>query len=38
MFEIYDWYEENQPTKINYSSISNKIIEMAAIQTGLLNA
>jgi len=38
MFDIYSWYEENQPTKINYSKISNKIIEMAAIQTGFIDA
>lgn len=38
LFNIYDWYEENQPTKINYSNISTKIIEMAAIQTGFIHA
>ena len=38
LFNIYNWYEENQPTKINYSSISKKIIEMAAIHTGLIHA
>lgn len=38
LFSLYDWYEENQPTKINYSNISNKIVEMAAIQTGFINA
>ena len=38
LFSIYSWYEENQPTKINYSNISNKIIEMAAIQAGFIDA
>ena len=38
LFDIYSWYEENQPTKINYTNISTKIIEMAAIQAGLINA
>lgn len=38
LFSLYDWYEENQPTKINYSKLSNKIIEMAAIKAGFINA
>lgn len=38
LFDIYSWYEENQPHKINYSNISNKIIEMSALQTGLIHA
>lgn len=38
LFEIYSWYEENQSHKINYSHISNKIIEMSALQTGLIHA
>ncbi len=38
LFSIYAWYEENQPTKINYTHVSTKIIEMAAIQTGMINA
>lgn len=38
LFNIYSWYENNQPTKINYSTISKKIIEMAALQTGLIHA
>ena len=38
LFTIYDWYETHQPTKINYTKVSKKIIEMAAIQTGLLHA
>jgi type II secretory pathway predicted ATPase ExeA len=38
LFQILAWYEENQPTKIDYSAISKKHIEMAAIHTGLLHA
>ena len=38
LFTICSWYEENQPTKINYSKISKRIIEMAAIQTGFIHA
>lgn len=38
LFHIYTWYENNQPTKINYTSISKKIIEMAGLQTGLIHA
>ena len=38
LFNIYEWYENNQPTKINYKTISKKIIEMSGIHTGLINA
>lgn len=38
LFDIYAWYEANQPTKINYTSVSKKIIEMAGLQAGLLHA
>jgi type II secretory pathway predicted ATPase ExeA len=38
LFQILSWYEENQPTKINYASISKKHIEMAALHTGLIHA
>ncbi len=37
LFEIYQWYEKNEPSKIKYSSITNKYIEMAAIHTGIIN-
>ncbi len=37
-FEIYMWYSQNKPSKINSRKISTKILEMAAIHTGLLNA
>ncbi len=38
VFEIYEWYDMNQPYKLNRVMIPNKIIEMAAIATGLINA
>lgn len=37
LFEIYSWYNQNNPSKIQNSTISKKVIEMAAIHTGLLN-
>ncbi len=37
-FEIYEYYYENEPQKININKLNNKIIEMAAIHTGLINA
>lgn len=36
LFEIYSWYDENNPSKINRMLASNKIIEMSAIHTGLI--
>ena len=38
LFDIYLHYAQNNPNKINGSEISNKIIEMSAIHTGLINA
>ena len=38
MFDIYIYYAENNPSKINKTQVSNKIVEMAAIHTGLINA
>ena len=38
LFSIYSWYEENRPTKINYNTVSKKLIEMAAIHSGFLDA
>ena len=38
LFDIYLTYLENNPSKINTNKISNKIIEMSAIHTGLINA
>ncbi len=38
MFDIYSIYNENASHKINKNIISNKIVEMAAIHTGLIDA
>ena len=38
LFEIYEYYEKNRPSKINYSKISKKFLEMAAIKLGYINA
>ena len=38
VFEIYEWYYEHNISKINTNKMSNKIIEMAAIQVGLIDA
>ncbi|MBU1659027.1 ATP-binding protein [bacterium] len=37
LFDIYASYEENNSVKINKNNISNKIIEMAALHTGLIH-
>jgi len=38
MFDIYHYYDLNQPSKINYNKISKKIIEMTAIKLGYIDA
>ena len=38
LFDIYINYIEHNPSKVDTSQISNKIIEMSAIHTGLINA
>lgn len=38
LFSLYTWYEEHNPSKIKYNTLSTKYIEMAAIHTGLINA
>ena len=38
LFDIYLHYSQNNPNKINGNEISNKIIEMSAIHTGLIHA
>lgn len=38
LFSIASWYEENQPSQINYTAISRKFIEMAAIETRFIDA
>jgi len=38
LFDIYIYYTQNNPSKIAKNTISNTIIEMAAIHTGLIYA
>lgn len=38
VFDIYLNYIENNPSQVNTNKISNKIIEMSAIHTGLVDA
>jgi len=38
LFDIYLWYNENNPSKINTNAVSTKYIEMAALHTGLISA
>ena len=38
VFEIYEHYQKNSPHKININKVYNKIIEMSATHTGLINA
>jgi len=38
LFDIYSWYNENNPSNIKTNVISKKIVEMSAIHTGLINA
>lgn len=37
LFDLHIAYEEQQPSKINYTSISCKLIEMAGLHSGLLH-
>jgi len=37
IFEICQYYDENEPYKINYDKVSNKFIEMAAIKLGYID-
>ena len=37
IFEICEYYDKNEPSKINYENISRKIIEMSAIKLGYIN-
>ena len=37
VFEIYEYYDRQQPQKIDYSRFSTKILEMAAIKIGMLH-
>lgn len=38
LFEIYEWYQNNNPAKVTLNQVSNQIIEMSAIHTGLIDA
>ena len=38
LFEICSWYEVNKPSKVNFKYIPVKLIEMAAIHTGFIDA
>lgn len=38
VFDIYDYYEQNEPQKISSNKFSKKILEMAAISLGYINA
>jgi replication-associated recombination protein RarA len=37
VFEIYEYYDKNDPSKISHENFSNKIIEMAAIKLGYIH-
>ena len=37
IFEICNYYEKNEPNKIDYTHIPRKIIEMSALKVGLLD-
>jgi len=37
IFEICEYYDENEPSKINYDQISKRIIEMAALKLGYIH-
>lgn len=37
IFEICEYYDENEPSKVNYDKLSSKIIEMAAIKLGYID-
>ncbi|CZE49184.1 ATP-binding protein [Campylobacter geochelonis] len=37
-YELCEYYEVNRPTEISASNLNNKLIEMAAINAGLINA
>jgi len=38
IFDIYEYYEKNEPEKIANNKFSKKILEMAAIRLGYINA
>jgi len=38
LFEIYDFYENNRPSKIAHRTVRNKFIEMSALKLGYIHA
>ncbi len=38
IFDIYEYYDKNEPAKISHKKFSKKILEMAAIRLGYINA
>jgi len=38
LFEITEYYDKNEPSKINYERISQKLVEMAALKLGYIHA
>ena len=38
LFEIYDYYENNRPSKIAHRTVKNKFIEMSALKLGYIHA
>jgi hypothetical protein len=37
IFEICEYYDTHEPTKVHYDRLSKKIIEMAALKLGYIN-
>ncbi len=37
IFEICEYYDKNEPSKVNYTKISDRIIEMAALKLGYIH-
>ncbi len=37
IFEICEYYDKNEPTKVNYEQVPKKIIEMAALKLGYIH-
>jgi len=37
IFEICEYYDKNQPSKVNYSRLSRRIIEMSALKLGYIH-
>lgn len=38
LFEIYDYYENNKPSKIAHRTVKNKFVEMSALKLGYIHA